>query len=472
MSEKRYVVSFVEPRVDSGTAAQILSTKKTRVKDGIEALAAEEPLDEAEVHNFEELGCCVVSLGDAAREKLEHDDRVAEVVEDFEVFAIGDCAGEDAEGAGDPPATFGGAGYAVGYHQALSDLYGAGDWADYDVEPAFHRPFPPRAPFPPRPPLPPTPPSLCPPGTRPVVRCVPVPRPPVRQPVPWNIGMVGADDVWRRVTGRGVKLAIIDTGIDDNHPDLSVSGGASLVPGVGSWDDDHSHGTHCAGIAGARNNAAGVVGVAPGCSLYAVKVMRPVAGGGASGRLSWILAGMGWAAGNGMDVASMSLGSSVSSADASCTVAYQRAAQQLIDSGCIVIAAAGNSGRTSQPWVGRPARCPGFMAVAAVDRNRGLASFSSRGPATLGRDSGVEISAPGVSINSTVPGGGYGVKSGTSMACPHVSGAAALIKELRPTWSPAQIRRRLRATASDLGAPGDDPEFGSGLLDCRRAVFG
>jgi subtilisin family serine protease len=280
--------------------------------------------------------------------------------------------------------------------------------------------------------------------------------------------MVRADDVWRRVTGRGVKLAIIDTGIDDNHPDLSVSGGASLVPGVGSWDDDQGHGTHCAGIAGARNNATGVVGVAPGCSLFAVKVLDSRG----SGRLSWILAGMGWAAGNGMDVASMSLGSDVSSPDASCTVAYQRAAQRLIDSGCIVIAAAGNSGRGPQPWVGRPARCPGFMAVAAVDRNRGLAIFSSRGPATLGRDSGVEISAPGVSINSTVPGGGYGVKSGTSMACPHVSGAAALIKELRPTWSPAQIRRRLRATASDLGAPGDDPEFGSGLLDCQRAVFG
>ena len=284
--------------------------------------------------------------------------------------------------------------------------------------------------------------------------------------------MVRADDVWHRVTGRGVKLAIIDTGIDDNHPDLTVSGGASFVPGVGSWDDDHSHGTHCAGIAGARNNATGIVGVAPGCSLYAVKVMRPVAGGRASGSLSWILAGMGWSARNGMDVASMSLGSNVSTADAACTMAYQRAAQRLINSGCIVIAAAGNSGRTLQPWVGRPARCPGFMAVASVDRNRRLASSSSRGPSTLAPESGIEISAPGVSINSTVPGGGYAAKSGTSMACPHVSGAAALIKELRPPWSPARIRARLRATASDLGAPGDDPEFGSGLLDCQRAIFG
>jgi subtilisin family serine protease len=111
------------------------------------------------------------------------------------------------------------------------------------------------------------------------------------------------------------------------------------------------------------------------------------------------------------------------------------------------------------------------MAVAAVDNNRNLAGFSSRGPASLCSDCGVEISAPGVSIRSTVPGGGLGVKSGTSMACPHVSGAAALLKELHPTWTPDRIRARLRATASDLGAPGNDPGYGSGLLDCRRAVF-
>ena len=112
------------------------------------------------------------------------------------------------------------------------------------------------------------------------------------------------------------------------------------------------------------------------------------------------------------------------------------------------------------------------MAVASVDRNRRIAGSSSRGPDTLGPESGIEISAPGVSINSTVPGGGYGVKSGTSMACPHVSGAAALLKQQHPTWTPARIRARLRDTASDLGVPGADPTFGSGLLDCQRAVFG
>lgn len=263
-------------------------------------------------------------------------------------------------------------------------------------------------------------------------------------------------------------MAIIDTGIDNNHPDLSVSGGASFVPGVTSSDDDQGHGTHCAGIAGARHNAIGVVGVAPECSLFAVKVLNSAG----SGQLSWILAGMGWAVQNNMDVVSMSLGSNVNSPNVACILAYQRAAQNLINNGCIVISSAGNNGERSNPWVGQPARCPGYMAVAAVDRNRNLASFSSRGPASLGALGGVEISAPGVSVNSTYRGGGFRVLSGTSMACPHVAGAAALLKQQHPTWSPTRIRNRIKATAQDLGRPGTDIGTGSGLLDCRRAVFG
>jgi len=297
----------------------------------------------------------------------------------------------------------------------------------------------------------------------------PPPPPPPSQAVPWNIAMVGADRVWSRVTGAGVKVAVLDTGIDDDHPDLTVTGGVSMVPGITSWDDDQGHGTHCAGIIGARNNTTGVVGVAPGCDLYAVKVLNSAG----SGRLSWILAGMGWAESNGMAVASLSLGSNVSSPDAACTLAYQRAADRLNQAGCVVVAAAGNNGRDPvNPWVGNPARCAGFMAVAAVDQNRNLADFSSRGPASLCSNCGVEISAPGVSINSTVRGGGLGRKSGTSMACPHVSGAAALLKELHPTWGPDRIRDRLKTTAGDLGAPGNDVNFGAGLLDCYKAVFG
>jgi subtilisin len=461
---KRFIVTFVKEEVTTASAARTLGVAKTRFHDGAVLLESDAELDEMDVLHFEELGASVATLSEEKAAELRGKASVAEVVEDFEVYALADT-GPNPHFSFDP---HGGG--------AWGETYPHGYWDDQPVVQAQTSAQ-----------------ASCPPGSRrfcikltpwtpPICFCIPggptppdpgptppPPPPPGNQAIPWNISMVGADRVWSRVTGSGVKVAILDTGIDDDHPDLSVSGGVSMVPGVTSWDDDHSHGTHCAGIVGARNNATGVVGVAPASELYAVKVLN----GAGSGRLSWILAGMGWAETNNMDVASMSLGSNVSSPDAPCTLAYQRAAERLEQAGCLVVAAAGNNGRdTANPWVGNPARCAGFMAVAAVDRARNLANFSSRGPASLCGDCGVEISAPGVSISSTVPGGGLGTKSGTSMACPHVSGAAALLKELHPSWTPARIRARLRATAQDLGAPGNDPGFGSGLLDCYQAVFG
>jgi subtilisin len=458
---KRYVVTYVKDRVTSASAARTIGVSKARFLDGLSLLESDAEYEEKDVLHFEDIGATVASLTEERAEELRGAAAVAEIVEDFEVFALG--SERPNIGGGDGGGFFNDATWPTEYPQAY--------WADEGPPPARSTQ------------------ESCPPGWRrlcirltpwmpPVCFCLPAspsqpspePEPaPDDQPVPWNITMVGADRVWARVTGKGVKVAVLDTGIDDDHPDLTVSGGASMVPEESSWNDDNGHGTHCAGIIGARNNTTGVVGVAPGCDLYAVKVLNAAG----SGRLSWILAGMGWAEQNGMSVVSMSLGSNVTSPDAPCTLAYQRAAERLVNADCLVVAAAGNNGRDpANPWVGNPARCRGFMAVAAVDRNRNLASFSSRGPASLCNDCGVEISAPGVSINSTVPGGGLARKSGTSMACPHVSGAAALLKELHPTWSPAKIRARLRSTAEDLGAPGNDPSFGSGLLDCHRAVFG
>jgi subtilisin len=283
------------------------------------------------------------------------------------------------------------------------------------------------------------------------------------QPIPWNISMVNAPVVWHRTTGRGVKVAVLDTGIDQDHPDLTVDGGVSFIGGVSSWNDDNGHGTHCAGVIAARNNPAGVVGVAPGASLYAVKVLN----GGGSGTLSQILAGMTWATQQGMDVISMSLGSNALSADEPCLVAYQRAAEDFIATGGVIVAAAGNSRGTTRPWVGQPGRCPGFIAVAAVDRNAVVASFSSVGPGNL-----VALAAPGVRVNSTFNDGGYRELNGTSMACPHVAGAAALLKEINRGADATQIRNRLTSTARDLNPTGVDPDTGAGLLDCRRAVFG
>ena len=448
MAKKRYIITFKECTTGRDYAADVLAIDAKHVQDGVNLLAAETAPAESEVAHFEEIGACVATLSDTDYKRVYNDKRVVEVVEDFEVFALG-CCNTTAESDRNA--------YQEGYQDAVNDLLQAlQQAAPMD---RLRSPFGSSA----------NPRFFCPSGSRLVIRCEPIDQGGDElQKLPWNIEMVRANDVWDRVTGKDVKVAIVDTGIDEDHPDLTVSGGASFVEAVGHWDDDHGHGTHCAGIAGARNNTTGVIGVAPECSLYAVKVLS----GRGSGQLSWILGGMGWAQRNGMQVVSMSLGSNVNTPDADCVVAYQRAAQQLIDAGCIVIAAAGNNGRESNPWVGNPARCSAFMAVAAVDRDRQLASFSSRGPETLGPLQGVEISAPGVSINSTFRGGGYRELSGTSMACPHVSGAAALLKQLHPTWTPDRIRSRLKETAADLGVPGNDPEHGAGLLDCHRAVFG
>ena len=448
MPNKQYIVTFKEPSADTALVAKVLSAEPKQIKDGVAMLSAESPPSKSDVLLFEEIGACVTSLSAAECKRLCDDKRVAEVVEDFEVFALS----QKDDGCGQSSYTDG---YQQGVKDSLANFLGQHSEETESLNDTgsirFHR--------------------SCPPGTRRVNRCVPIVAPPPPeiepQPIPWNIQLVRANEVWARVTGRGTKVAVIDTGIDDDHPDLTVSGGASLVPGVSHWDDDQGHGTHCAGIIGARNNITGVVGVAPECELFAVKVLDARG----SGQLSWILGGMAWAARNGMDVASMSLGSGVDTPDANCVLAYQRAAEDLFNVDCTVIAAAGNSGRGSTPWVGNPARCPGFMAVAAVDRNKQIAPFSSNGPDSLGPLRGVEISAPGVTVRSTQPGGRYQELSGTSMACPHVAGAAALIKQLRPTWTPDRIRSRLKDTAADLGAPGNDSEFGAGLLDCFRAVF-
>lgn len=465
--EKRFIVTFKKETVTSAAAARTLSVPKTRLKEGVTVLESDADYDDKSVLHFADIGATVVTLSEERAEELRGSAGVAEVVEDFEVFALGsEYRGSEDHGSGESSDPCGCSGYPNAYwadEGASGQGAGASPFAQQQQScpPGFRRVCFRLVPW-----LPPI--CLCLPGS-PTPPPPPPPPPPPVQAVPWNIAMVGADRVWSRVTGAGVKVAVLDTGIDDAHPDLTVSGGVSMVPGNASWDDNQGHGTHCAGIIGARNNATGVVGVAPGCELFAIKVLNSAG----SGRLSWILAGMGWAETNDMDVASLSLGSNVSSPDAPCTLAYQRAAERLNQAGCVVVAAAGNNGRDPvNPWVGNPARCAGFMAVAAVDQNRNLASFSSRGPASLCNNCGVEISAPGVSINSTVPGGGLGRKSGTSMACPHVSGAAALLKELHPTWAPDRIRDRLKDTAEDLGVPGNDPSFGAGLLDCHKAVFG
>lgn len=257
-----------------------------------------------------------------------------------------------------------------------------------------------------------------------------------------------------------MRVAVVDTGIASRHPDLKVYGGASFVPGVTSWHDDHHHGTHVAGTIAALANGRGVIGVAPRARLYAVKVLNKNGSGSTSG----ILNGLAWCRRHKMHIVNLSLGSGATTHDPRVySRAYEAAGRRLRQQGILPVAAAGNSGRTSQPYVGNPARCPSFMAVSAVDCERRRPTFSSYGPQ-------VEICAPGVKVWSTLPPNLYGQLSGTSMACPHVAGVAALVKQVYPAWGGDSIRVHLWRTALDLGTPGRDPFFGYGLVNAYSAV--
>jgi subtilisin len=274
------------------------------------------------------------------------------------------------------------------------------------------------------------------------------------QTLPWGVDRIDADLAWPAGnTGKGVKVAVLDTGITSNHPDLAVAGGVNFVGArdgsttPADWNDRHGHGTHCAGIIAARNNTVGVVGVAPDATLYAVKVLSD--GGG--GYTSDIIQGLDWCVANGVKVASMSLGGSgTTSLKAACDRAYA--------SGVLVVAAAGNSSGA----VMYPAAYPSVVAVSATTSQNQLASFSCRGPQ-------IELGAPGVSIYSTYKNGAYAYMSGTSMACPHVAGTAVLAWASGLSSSTA-VRQRLTSTAEDLGTAGFDNNFGYGLADAQKAA--
>ena len=281
------------------------------------------------------------------------------------------------------------------------------------------------------------------------------------QVLPWGIDRVDAELVWPSGNNADpVKVAVIDTGISKDHPDLkaNIQGGYNAINSTKSWNDDNGHGSHVAGIIGALNNTVGVVGVAPLVDLYAVKVLNRQG----SGFLSDVIEGIQWAVANGMKVANMSLGSS------SGTQSMHDAVIAAYNAGLTIVAAAGNSGGA----VIYPAAYPEVIAVSATDSANNLASFSSRGPE-------VDLAAPGVSIYSTYKGTGFATLSGTSMASPHVAGAAALVLntpvgaydlDADNVWDPAEVKNKLQDRATDLGAVGFDNLFGWGLVNAFSAV--
>ncbi|PWK13400.1 S8 family peptidase [Tumebacillus permanentifrigoris] len=268
--------------------------------------------------------------------------------------------------------------------------------------------------------------------------------------VPLNLEQVQAPKAsaagW---TGTGVKVAILDTGIDTESAELKIAGGASFVAGEVTTDDLNGHGTHVAGILAAQHDDQGLVGVAPNVELYAVKVMN----GQGAGTYSQLISGLEWAADNHMDIVSMSLAGREDS------LALKEAVDIAAKSGVLLVSAAGNDGESD---ISYPAKYASVIAVGAVDANNQHAVFSNTGVK-------LELVAPGVGIESLSLADGYVSKSGTSMAVPHVAGVAALVKQQNPTYTAQQVRDRLDMTATALG---DSLQFGKGLVNAEAATSG
>jgi hypothetical protein len=271
--------------------------------------------------------------------------------------------------------------------------------------------------------------------------------------------IIEADAAWNIEKGSTrTVIAILDTGIDYNHQDLSahyVTGGYDWVNNdMDPWDD-HYHGTHCAGIAAAvMDNGYGVTGVTQS-GLWAEKVLD------ARGTGWWddLASGIIHATDNGVDVISMSLGGSSYSAlvDDACAYAYNQ--------GVILLGAAGNHGNDIGITPFYPACHDTVMAVSGTDSNDDRYTGSNYGTP-------IEVAAPGVNVYSTMPGNKYGYLTGTSMSAPHVAGVTALSWSHDPSLTNIEMRDRLHQAVDDLGDPGWDPYFGYGRTNALKALSG
>lgn len=266
--------------------------------------------------------------------------------------------------------------------------------------------------------------------------------------IDWGIVKIEVPPVWETTKASGIKIAILDTGIDYNHPNLHgrYLGGYNFVDLNNDPYDDHGHGTHVAGIVAAEVYEGEFQGVAPEAMLFAVKVLAA----DGSGYISDLIDGVDWAINQGAQVMNFSLGTTYNS-----EVLEDKLAEAQ-SRGILLVGAAGNTNGGPLLY---PAAYSSVIAVSATDSNDNWASFSSVG---------AELAAPGVAITSTVPGGGYATWSGTSMAAPHITASIALML----ANNQSDVRSRLHETALDLGNPGLDSLFGYGRVVAKPAVLG
>jgi thermitase len=269
----------------------------------------------------------------------------------------------------------------------------------------------------------------------------------------WGMTKIQASEAWKISTGdRKVKVAVVDTGIDYNHPDLAgrVDKGYDFINNDNDAMDDQMHGTHCAGTVAAGIGNGGVVGVAPNVSLVAIKVLSKSGSGDYAGVANGII----FAADSGAEVISMSLGGGSTAKVLEDAVKYAQS------KGALIVAAMGND-NSERP--GYPASLPGVLAVGATTSADIRSSFS-----TYGKH--ISVGAPGSDILSTLMGGGYKSISGTSMATPHVAGLAALVKSVFPNADAAELRSRIEKGADDLGDKGFDKYFGHGRINALKSL--
>jgi subtilisin family serine protease len=285
------------------------------------------------------------------------------------------------------------------------------------------------------------------------------------RPQQWGLDMIAADPAHQVATGAGAVVAVIDSGVQADHPDLA----GRLLPGHDFVDNDETpqdgngHGTHVTGIVAAdAGNGIGVEGVAPGAMVLPVRVL----GDDGSGSTDAVIQGIDYAVARHVDVINLSLGSDVPLVGGT-PPEFDQAIHRALDAGIVVVAAAGNS---SLPACDQPSGEGRLLCVGAVDRNGNRAVYSN-----FGR--GLGISAPGGSglpldhdILSTVPPSTYAEMAGTSQATPHVAAVAALLAGLGLHGQAAV--QRILATARDVGSPGPDSTYGAGIVDARAAVAG
>ncbi|WP_250405211.1 type VII secretion-associated serine protease mycosin [Streptomyces cellostaticus] len=290
----------------------------------------------------------------------------------------------------------------------------------------------------------------------------------------WSLSALHLDEAWRTTKGRGVTVAVLDTGVEADHPDLAgnVLDGKDMI-GFGAGPGDRNwarHGTAMAGIIAGHGHgaghSAGVMGVAPEARILPVRVILEdgdsARGKARTTRGNALADGIRWAADHGADVINLSLGDDSDSAHPE--PGEDEAVQYALKKGVVVVASAGNGGAKGD-HVSYPAAYPGVIAATAVDRYGTRASFSTRRWYAA-------VSAPGVNVVIADPDHKYYEGWGTSAAAAYVSGAAALVKAAHPGLAPAQIKKLLEDTARDAPVGGRDDSRGFGMIDPAAALKG